>query len=262
MMSRRSFFAQGGVGMLASGTFAEAGLAASHEKKPYFEFRIFRLQMGSQVSRMNQWAEKHLQPLLDQHGFGPVGFFNERMGPHIPAFYVLLTYASLAERETLWRRVIEDPAWSGALDKLEAGSEPPYYRADGWLLQATDYSPQLRPTSGEGTQRIYELRIYESPTEKQLRALHERFAGPEIPIFHRSGVHPVLYADTVIGPNMPNLTYLTPFASLAGREKAWQAFGNDPEWPPALEASIRRSGEIVRNITSIVLGPTGFSALR
>ena len=105
--------------------------------------------------------------------------------------------------------MVEDPAWPGALDKLEAGSEPPYYRADGWLLQATDYSPKLKPTSGEGTQRIYELRIYESPTEKQLRALNERFAGPEIPIFHRSGIHPVLYADMVVGPNMPNLTYLT-----------------------------------------------------
>ena len=144
MINRRSFFAQGGAGLLASGTFTGAGLAASKEKKPYFEFRVYRMQMGSQVQRMNEWAEKHLMPLLDKHGFGPAGFFNEVIGPHIPAFYILLTYGSLAEREMRWGRVIEDHAWPVALDKLEAGSEPPYYRADGWLLQATGLFSQAQ----------------------------------------------------------------------------------------------------------------------
>ena len=144
---------------------------------------------------------------------------------------------------------------------MEAGHGPPFYRADGWLLQATDYSPEFKAVSGPRG-RIYELRIYESPTEKQLRALNERFAGPEIPIFHRSGIHPVLYAETAIGPDMPNLTYLTPFDSLAQREQAWRAFRRDPEWPKARDESIARSGEIVRNITTILLSPTGYSMLR
>ncbi len=29
---------------------------------------------------------------------------------------------------------------------------------------------------------------------------------------------------------MPNLTYVIPFEDLAAREKAWDAFGADPEW--------------------------------
>jgi hypothetical protein len=29
---------------------------------------------------------------------------------------------------------------------------------------------------------------------------------------------------------MPNLTYLIPFATMADREKAWEAFSADPEW--------------------------------
>ena len=61
---------------------------------------------------------------------------------------------------------------------------------------------------------------------------------------------------------MPNLTYLTPFDSLAQREQAWRAFRRDPEWPKARDESIARSGEIVRNITTILLSPTGYSMLR
>ncbi len=260
-MNRRSFIFAGGVGMLASSAFNEGTLAVENAAQSYYEFRIYRMQIGPQVGRMNSWAESRLMPLLQKHGFGPVGFFTESIGPAIPSLYQLVSYRSLSERENLWEKVAADPNWDEALVELETGHDPPFHRADGWLLRATDYSPELKTISGPRG-GVYELRIYESPTEKQLRALNERFAGPEIPIFHRNGIHPVFYAETAIGPNMPNLTYLTPFDSLAQREQAWRAFGADPEWPKALSASIARSGEIVRNITSILLSPTSYSMLR
>jgi hypothetical protein len=77
--------------------------------------------------------------------------------------------------------------------------------------------------------------------------LHERFGGAEIKIFHRSGIHPILYADTIMGPDLPNLTYLMPFAALADREKAWDAFGADPEWLKVRADSVARGGQIVDN---------------
>ena len=64
---------------------------------------------------------------------------------------------------------------------------------------------------------------------RQLGLLRERFAGPEIQILRPSGDHCIQYADTIIGPDLPNLTYLIPFASLAEREKTWGVFGADPE---------------------------------
>ena len=260
-MNRRSFISAGGAGLLASNALDSHASAAETAARPYYEFRIYRMQMGPQTGRMNSWAENHLMPLLKKHGFGPVGFFNESIGPTIPALYRLLYYSSLAEGEKLWASVMRDPDWGKAAEELEAGDTPPFYRADGWLLQATDFSPAFKAVSGKGG-RIYELRIYESPTGKQLRALHERFAGPEILIFHRSGIHPILYANTVIGPDMPNLVYLTPYDSLAQLEQAWRAFGSDPDWAKARNESIRRSGEIVRNITKLHLSPTSFSMIR
>ena len=101
------------------------------------------------------------------------------------------------------------------------------------------------PAEKPKTPRYFELRIYHSPTLRQLAMVHERFAGPEIRIFHRSGVRPILYADTIIGPDLPNLTYLIPFASLADRERAWDAFNSDPEWVKVRAESIARGGQIV-----------------
>jgi hypothetical protein len=89
---------------------------------------------------------------------------------------------------------------------------------------------------------VFELRTYHAPSAWQLRALHERFAGPEIKIFHRVGVHPLFYSETVFGPMRPNLTYLMPFDNLAEREKAWAKFGADPEWIKVRKESIDRSG--------------------
>jgi len=97
---------------------------------------------------------------------------------------------------------------------------------------------------------------------RQNRLLHERFAGPEIRIFHRVGVHPILYTTTLIGPNMPNLTYLTPFASLAEREKAWEAFGADPEWIKVRKESIDKGGQITNQISITLLRPAEYSPIQ
>ena len=99
--------------------------------------------------------------------------------------------------------------------------------------------------------RVFELRVYHSPTARQNKALHERFSGHEIKIFHRVGVNPILYTTTVFGANRPNLTYLIPFDTLAAREKAWAAFSADEEWVRVRKESIDRSGQIssVMNIS-------------
>ena len=127
------------------------------------------------------------------------------------------------------------------------------------LLFAHHFRPRRR---GDPPNKLFELRIYESPTNRQLTYLHDRFAGGEIDVFHRSGIHPILYADTVFGANLPNMAYLIPFESADHREKAWTAFRNDPDWIKIRDESIRHGGEIVRNITNMFLSPMGFSMLR
>jgi hypothetical protein len=228
----------------------------------YYEFLFLRLQSGTQVAGMLAWLEKRALPLFQKHRFGSTGFFTLEVGPYIPAVFGILTYPTLAEMEAAWRRMDADPEYAAAVAELER-DQPAFYREDTVLLRATPFSPALKPAApGDPQHKIFELRIYESPTQRQLGYLHERFAGGEIELFHKSGFYPVLYADTIIGPNKPNMVYLIPFESQAHREKAWAVFRDNPEWQKLRDDSLRRGGEIVRNITNMLLVPTSFSSLR
>jgi hypothetical protein len=156
-----------------------------------------------------------------------------------------------------------DQALEKAFADWQAGAEPPFEQQNNVLLEAADYSPEIVPLDPPpATPRIFELRVYHSPTQRQLKALHERFGGPETRIFHRVGVNPVLYGSTVIGPNMPNLTYLTPFTDLAAREKAWNAFAADPEWVKVRQASVEQHGQITLINQMSLYRATAYSPIR
>jgi hypothetical protein len=130
------------------------------------------------------------------------------------------------------------------------------------LLEAAEYSPEIASIETAKKPRVFELRTYHSPTWRQLGALHQRFAGREIPIFHRNGIHPLLYTSTVFGANLPNLTYLIPFEDLAAREKAWTAFGADEEWIKVRKESVAKDGEIASVIQISLLRATAYSPVQ
>jgi hypothetical protein len=268
VVSRRSFLLRdaptAALGLAAalgasSMTQAEGGKTMP---APYYEFLFLRLQVGTQVARLLAWLEKRALPLFQKHHFGPTGFFTIEVGPYIPAVFGILAYPTLAEMEAAWGRMDADPEYAAALAELEK-DQPAFYREDTVLLRATPFSPALRPAApGDPRHKVFELRIYESPTQRQLGYLHERFAGGEVEIFHKSGIYPVLYADTIIGPNKPNMAYLIPFESEAHRETAWATFRENPEWQKLRDDSLRRGGDIVRNITNMIVVPSSFSLIR
>jgi len=247
---------------MLAGMAQSAPAQSSSRKTRFYRLSFFYMRMGDQVTRMNQFFSS-LMPVLTKANPGPIGVFNVFVGAHMPAMMTLAGFPSFAEMEAASRRYREETAYAKATAELEQGSEPPYDRGDIVLLEATDYSPEIVALKEKPkTPRIFELRVYHSPTLRQSRLLHERFAGPEIKIFHRVGIHPILYSSTVIGPNMPNLTYLTPFSTLADREKAWEAFGADPEWIKVRKESIDRGGQITNQISITLLRPTDYSPLQ
>ena len=65
----------------------------------------------------------------------------------------------------------------------------------------------------------------------------------------------------MIGESNQDLTYMLAWESLAEREAKWTAFQSDPEWIEK-RAGTERDGQIVANITSSILQPTGFSTVR
>jgi hypothetical protein len=106
---------------------------------------------------------------------------------------------------------------------------------------------------------IHELREYVIAPGKTA-ALHRRFQEITCPLFKKHGIHIIGFWNVVIG-DTPKLIYLCAFQDLAHRERAWDAFLNDPEWIQAREAS-EKDGALTTRITSMILQPTAYSPLQ
>lgn len=185
--------------------------AAGEKRTGFYMLETFYLQQGSQVARMHDYFNKLALPALQQVEYtGPILYLESLVAPHMPQMVAVYGFQSLEHYWSVYSRIHQNPELVKNFEQWDSG-DPPFDQASSTLLQATDYSPEIvAPAEPPKAPRLFELRVYHSPTVRQLKALHERFAGPEIQILHRVGVHPILYTSTLIGTNMPNLTYLIP----------------------------------------------------
>ena len=60
---------------------------------------------------------------------------------------------------------------------------------------------------------------------------------------------------------MPNITYMLVHEDMAGREKSWNDFRNDPEWKKVSATPGYSDAEIVSNITTVFLRPAAYSQI-
>jgi len=257
MLNRRAFVGS------ALGAAALAPAATTAEKRTrFYVLESFKMRFGSGVQRVHDYLTRAALPAMRRVHDGPTLVLEAFAAPHIPEILTIYGFPSLDE---LWRvhtKAMADETLLKGLETMEA-SEPAFESIDTTLLLAADYSPEpvaLDPPPS--APRVFELRVYHSPTLRQLHDLHERFSGSETGIFHRAGIQPVFYSSTMIGVNVPNLAYLIPFEDLAAREKAWAAFSADPEWAKVRAESVRKSGEVVASINLSLYRATAYSPIR
>ncbi len=226
-MNRRSF----ATALAGVASAAPLWPADSERRTQFYILDVFQLKQGTQAARMHDWLSKSVLPKLP----GTKIVLEAVIASHSPQIALIAGFSSFEEIWTvISKRGSPDPG----------ATEPPFDTETLSVLQAAPYSTEIAAQKHDKP-RYFELRQYHSPTASQLAALHERFAGPETKVFHRSGIHPLFYSSGVFGPNLPNLTYLIPFDSLAARELAWDKFGADPDWVKARKDSIDKSGQIV-----------------
>ncbi len=237
--------------------------AANGQRTRYYTLDSFKLKNGTQLPRLHEYFSQSLLPALDRVHPGPSIFLEAVIAPHVPQVVAIHGFGSLDEMAAVHGKLAGDEGLAKKLDALEHGPEQPFESYDTSLLEAASYSPDIAiPHEAAKAPRIFELRTYHSPSHYQLKALHERFSGAEIRIFHRVGVHPILYSSMIAGQNLPNLTYLIPFDSLAARETAWNAFNADEEWQKVRKDSIDRSGQISSVIQISIFKATAYSPVR
>lgn len=106
---------------------------------------------------------------------------------------------------------------------------------------------------------VYELRTYVTHPGR-LDALNKRFREHTTKLFAKHGMTNVGYwvpADDKDG-KADTLIYVLGHASRAAAAASWKAFGEDPEWKKAREAS-EADGPIVKKVEAVFLAGTDYS---
>lgn len=103
---------------------------------------------------------------------------------------------------------------------------------------------------------IYELRTYYAAPGK-LDDLNVRFRDHTIKLFEKHGMVNVGYWVPINNTNN-QLIYLLGHKDRDGAKASWKAFGSDPDWRKAAQAS-EANGKLVSRIESVFLKPTDYS---
>jgi hypothetical protein len=258
---------------LGTGIFAAAGTAVSGQgqagAKPAPEFYVWRqfiVRTGTQPQRLAEFLKNAAIPALNRLGHTPIGVFEVVAGVPSPSVFVLTPSASLDKMAAIEAGLEGDADFMRAAEPYinAPATDPVYVRQELSLLGAFPNVPRIEvpaATAAKGP-RLFELRTYESHNERAHRAKMRMFTDMgEVDIFRRVGLTPVFFARTIVGPRMPNLTYMLVHENLAAREKSWSAFGGDPEWKKLRSTPGFADAEIVSNITTIFLRPAPYSQI-
>jgi hypothetical protein len=248
----------GTVSLAASGV---AGAAHHEQSQHYLEMRTFTFEKRSSANRFHRFLEEAAIPAVNRMGIKPVGVFRGIYGAGSLTTYVLLPHSSMESVVHFFENLMSDEEFqkSGAEGLNASHTDPLYTRMESNLMLAFKDMPHVEAPD-TSKDRIFELRRYESHSVKANKKKIEMFnEGGEIAIFRRTGLHPVFFGESIVGPNLPNLTYMLTFADMAERDKNWGTFVNDPEWE-ALSGDPQYDNT-VSNIEDTILRPTDFSQI-
>jgi hypothetical protein len=260
-VDRREFLAATAVAAAAPRSRLDA-LGQSAQRQ-YFELRRYHLLPGTRQRAFIEFIGSAAIPAMNRAGVGRVGAFTVVYGENAPTLLLVLVHQTLESVVSLRERMAGDAAYSRAgAPILEAPmSEPAFVRVESTLLRAFDAMPTLEPSTAAGTAtpRIFELRTYESHSNRAALNKLRMFNAGEVPIFRRAGLTPVFFGETIIGANMPSLTYMITLPNMAARDAAWSKFAQDPEWKTLSADPQYRDN--VSAISDIILQPTAYSQI-
>jgi len=211
---------------------------ASANNKPsqeYYQITVYHFTTTQQEQVLDNYFQNALLPALHRYGYKNIGVFKSLANDTITdkTVYVFIPLKSIDETIKLKAKLDKDSTYS------KAGSEylnavytaPPYTRIEVILTEAFPLAPkmELPKLNGPKKERVYELRSYESATEKIFENKVKMFnEGDEIGLFKRLNFNAVFYSRVLSGSKMPNLMYMTTFENKADRDAHWKSFSADP----------------------------------
>lgn len=257
-MNRRNFLTAGLAAAVTTQTMAQSDAEKASSSRQFFELRQYHLRPGSNKGRVGSFLREVGVAAMNRVGIKPVGVFETMYGPNQPTLYVLLAHPSLQSVLDSSSQLLADEEFRTKGSKFIDSeiSSPGYIRYESSLMAAFSHMPQIEVPTFQ--KHIFEMRIYESHSIKAARKKIEMFnEGGEIAIFKKTGLNPVFFGETIIGPQQPNLTYMLAFEDMADRDRQWQVFRDHPDWRKLSQDPAYK--DTVSNITDIILRPTDYS---
>lgn len=232
--------------------------------KEVYQLKIYRLKNNEQVARVDSFLKDAYLPALHRYGIEKVGVFKPITNDtaKVKKVYVLIPFKSLERFYKLHAALENDKDYktNGASYMGPAYNNPAYERVESVLMEAFYMQPkyQMPDLKSTVTDKVYELRSYESATDKLYAGKVDMFnAGGETALFKRLGFNAIFYASVLSGSQMPNLMYMTSFENIDERNAHWKTFGNDPEWK-TLSAKPEYKNTVSHNDT-ILMHATDYS---
>lgn len=261
LVDRREFLAATAVAAVLPGRRLEA--AGELEPRQFIELRRYHLLPGPKQRAFIDFVGSAAIPAMNRAGVTKVGAFTIVYGENEPSLLLVLAHPTLDSLISLRDRLAGDAGYAraGAAILDAPMSDPAFVRVESTLLRAFESMPTLEPSAGAGTatRAMFELRTYESHSDRAALNKVKMFNAGEVPIFRRAGLTPVFFGETLVGAKMPSLTYMVTFADMAARDAGWSRFGQDPEWKTL--SSDPQYRDNVSAISDIILQPTAYSQI-
>ena len=262
-MERRDFLAATAVAAISPLPTLDAMAKPQAPARQFIELRRYHLLPGAKQKAYTSFVGDAMIPALNRAGISHVGAFEVVYGENAPTLMLVLAHPTLDSVATLRDRLAADAAYASAGAAILGApmSDPAFVRLESTLLRAFEAMPALEAPSGAAAvpSRIFELRTYESHSNRAALNKLKMFNAGEIPIFRRAGLTPVFFGETVIGAKMPSLTYMLTFPDMRTRDAAWSVFGKDPDWKKL--STDPQYQDNVSAISDIILRPASFSQL-
>jgi hypothetical protein len=238
--------------------------ARKNNAREYYQITVYHFKDPAQEKIIDAYLQNALLPALHKINISKIGVFkalsNDTAADKL--LYVFIPIKSPDEVSKIADKLSADVTYQAAGGEYmnAAYNASPYARMETILLHAFPLAPtmHLPQLHSAGKDRVYELRSYESPTEKlHLNKVQMFNQGGEIDIFNRLNFNAIFYAQVIAGCKMPNLMYLTSFENMQEREAHWKAFGDDPAWKKV--SSLPEYQNNVSHIDIVFLHPAGYS---
>jgi hypothetical protein len=187
------------------------------------------------------------------------------IGPETPTLYLLLPCENLETLLNADLRLRTDQEFLAAADAFwnAPAASPAFERVESTLLIAFEGWPQLTvpPSTATKGKRVFQLRTYESASDRDHVRKVQMFHAGEFEIFRKVGFWNVFFGDALIGPRLPHLTYMLSFPDLNQMNDLWGAFHDDPDWKKLNTVADYNFEPIVSSITNLVLTPAAYSQI-